>query len=105
MINSPIISFFLATTLDLKTVRNALSTVSLQWYEIGIQLGIPRLKLEKLKNDKDPLTAIVDYWLLGNIKDVQVSWAKLVSVLRTDHVDESGVAARISKEHCTGKIK
>ena len=68
---------------------------------IGIQLGIPCHKLEEFKNEHDPLSVIIDYWLKGNIKDVKVSWEVLISILR---VDEPGLAERVSKENCTGKI-
>ncbi len=60
-----------------------------KWFEIGIQLGIPRHKLKWFRKEDDPLSAVIDYWLCGNVESVPLTWRSVVEVLKSDHVDES----------------
>ena len=63
-------------------------------------LHVPRHKLEEFKEDKDPLAAVVDYWLRGNVEGVSVSWQSIVEALKSGYVGESGLAKRIAKKYC-----
>ena len=85
---------------DLRSICNELSVVKYKLNEIiGIQLGIPYYKLQELKKEDDPLAATMNYWLCGNVKGASVSWALIVEVLMSSHVDEAGLANRIKKKY------
>ncbi len=80
---------------DLRVLRNLLDVVARKWYMIGIQLGIPKNKLDEFQNLDDPLSEVINYWLQGNVKGAPVSWETIVEVLRTEHVGEPGLATKI----------
>ena len=67
---------------------------------IGVQLGIPKYKLEQLKAGDSFLSGIIDYWLNGNIEGAPLTWEWLIKALRTTHVGEGGLANRISEKYC-----
>ena len=77
-----------------------LGEVTHKWFKIGIQLGISRGKLKEFEKEDDPLSAIIDYWLNGNVESVPVSWRSVVAALESSHVDETGLANRISSKYC-----
>ncbi len=71
-----------------------------KYFKIGIQLGIPRNKLLQFEHDEDdPPSAVVDYWLRGNVPDVPISWKSIVEALKSEHVGEAGLAQKISKKY------
>ena len=76
-----------------------LSTAKHKWFEIGMQLGLPYHKLEEFKEKRDPLAAVIDYWLRLNVKDVPVTWRSIVDALKSDQVDESGLAKSIEEKY------
>ena len=88
-----------ATDLNLRNICNELGGIKTKWLEIGIQLGIPRRKLLEFKEDRDPLSAVVEYWLNGNTK-VPVSWKSIVAALKSEHIAEPGLAEKINKKYC-----
>ena len=71
-----------------------------KWFKIGVQLGIQRGKLMEFGELDDPLSAVVDNWLRGNVESVPVSWDSIVTVLKTTHVGEPALAERISRKYC-----
>ena len=85
--------------LDLRTVCDELGEVKYLWFEIGVQLGVPRYKLKEFRKEDDPLAATVDYWLCGNVEGVQVSWESVVAALNSTHVGETGLANRINRKY------
>ena len=87
---------------DLKSICNALGSIKTKWLEVGIQLGIPRSKLMEFKKEDEPLSAVVDYWLKGNVTEsvVPISWQSIVAALKSEHVGEPGLAEQIRKKHC-----
>ena len=74
--------------------------VSHKWFKIGVQLGASRGKLKEFEKEDDPLSAVIDYWLSGNIEGVSVSWRSVVEALESSHVGETGLANKISKKYC-----
>ena len=76
---------------------------------ICTQLGIPVSKYEEFRqydhsNGVDILTAASDYWLKGNVEeDGTPCWESVVAALRSEHVDEKGLARRIEKKYCQEK--
>lgn len=85
---------------NLRTICNELSEVRYKCSKIGVQLGIPNYKLKEF-GEEDPLVAIVDYWLRGNVKDAYpFTWKSVVEVLKSSHVDASGLAERINAKYC-----
>ena len=77
-----------------------LGKIKYKWFEIGIQLGISYGKLKEFEKEVDPLSAIIDYWLNGNVKGDPVSWRSVVAALESSHVDETGHADSIKKKYC-----
>ena len=88
--------------LNVRTICKELGEVAHKWFKIGVQLGVSRGKLKEFEKDDDPLSAVIDYWLNCNVKDseVSVSWRSVVAALESSHVDETGLASRISKKYC-----
>ena len=84
--------------LNLRNICSELSQVAHNWFKIGIQLGVPRHKLKEFEKDSDPLSAVVDYWLKGNVEDVLISWKSVMKALEC--VEEKGLAKMISKKYC-----
>ena len=86
---------------DLRTICSALGSIKTKWFEVGIQLGIPRNKLLEFKEEHDPLSAVVDYWIRGNVteSDVPISWPSIVEALKSEYVGEPGLAEQISKKY------
>ena len=69
-------------------------------FKIGVQLGVPHHKLKEFEKEADPLSAVIDYWLSGNVEGVPVSWRSIVAALKSNHVGETGLANRISRKYC-----
>ena len=89
--------------LVLRVICNELGRVSLKWFRIGIQLGIPHYKLKEFEEERDPLSAIIEYWLNGNVLEsaaVPISWKSIVAALKADSVGEPGLAEQIYKKYC-----
>ena len=87
----------------MSTVCEALEGVRTKWFEIGIGLGIPQTKLLEFKEESDPLSAMVGYWLMGSATEFggkPMSWNAIVEVLRSHDVGEPGLAEQISRELC-----
>ena len=78
-----------------------------KWFEIGIQLGVPRNILKQFKSEDDPLSASVDYWLKGNVVEsaVPISYQSLVTALKSKHVGEPALAEETSKKYCQQQIE
>ena len=83
----------------LKSVCNELGAVRHKAYDIGIQLGVPRNKIEEFKQQGDILPAAVDYWLSGNVPDVPITWESVVEALESDYVGEPGCASKIRAKY------
>ncbi len=94
--------FLFPADLDLRTVCYALGTIKTKWFNVGIELGIPRSKLLEFKDECDPLSAVVDYWLKGNVTEavVSISWKSIVKALKSENVGEPELAEEISKKYC-----
>ena len=85
-------------------ICNELGGVKHLYSAIGIQLGIPYSKLLQLKNEDDPLSAVVNDWLSGNVESsMPISWETIVAALESPHVDEVGLADTIRKKFCQEK--
>ena len=83
------------TPLTLKTVFNALHSVSHKWLSIGVELGIPLSQLNIIKIDRlgveERMHSVLDYWM-NNAADPLPSWEVLVDALRAPTVGESRLA-------------
>ena len=67
---------------------------------IGIELGVPQYKLKQFEKEDCPLSAVIDYWLNGNIEGAPVSWRYVVAALESSLVGDTGLANRISRKYC-----
>lgn len=63
-------------------------------------MGMPYHVLEEFKKELDPLAAVINYWLKGNVEEVQVCWLSIVETLKTPHVMELGLAEKICAKYC-----
>ena len=63
-------------------------------------LSIPYHKLKTFEEEADPLAAILNYWLNGNVEDVPATWKSLVAALEADSVGEGGLAKTIMGKYC-----
>ena len=98
---SLIFNQFLFLHADLKTICKALGGIKTKWFEIGIQLGIPRSKLKEFQEERDPLSAVVSFWLQGNVEESEpLTWKSIAEVLKTEHVGELALSEKIYKEYC-----
>ncbi len=81
--------------------------VETKWHKIGVQLGIPRNKLLEFEEERDPLSAVVDYWLKGNVAElvVPISWKSIVTALESDYIGELGLAGQIRKQYCQIEVE
>ncbi len=50
----------------------------------------------------EPLSAVIDYWLHGNVENgsVPFSWHSVVKILQSKYVGEKGLAEEIRKKYC-----
>ena len=64
--------------------------------------ALTRNKLLEFKQDPDPLSAVVDYWLKGNVTEpvVPTAWQSIVTALKSVHVGEPGLAQQIHTKYC-----
>ena len=65
-------------------------------------MGIPRNKLLEFQGSPDPLAAVIDYWLRGNVTE-PISWDTIVTALRSHYVSEAGLAEEINQKYCQQK--
>ena len=86
--------------LDLKAVCNELGSVKVKSHEIGVMLGIPQHKLMEFQKGDNPLPAIADFWLRGNVEEAEVSWKSIATALASDFVGEPALAKKISQKYC-----
>lgn len=86
--------------LNLRTIYRELQGIDYKWFKIGIQLGIPRSKLLEFKGDPCPLSAVIEYWLKGNVTEpnTPISWKSIVMAVRYEQ--ETQLAEKISMQYC-----
>ncbi len=80
-----------------------MDVVKYKWFKIGLQLGIHYHKLQEFKKEEDPLAAVIDYWLKGNVEKYPLTWESIVIALKSI---ESGLAKRLKRKYCheEGKV-
>lgn len=88
---------------DKVEVATALKTISTKWYSIGLQLGVPVYRLERIDASRwksaDCLMEVVEKWLAQ--KDGKQTWRALVEALRAQSVGEGKLAMRLERKHCS----
>lgn len=89
---------FLSDNLDLKTIYEELSCIIHRWFKLGVLMGISYHKLKEFKREEEPLAAVIDYGLKGNIQKYPFTWKSIVKVLIK--LKESGLASRLEKKYC-----
>ena len=90
---------------DVRSICNELGIVKFKWFEIGIQIGIPRNKLMEFQKEDDPMAAGVDYWMNGNVENASLSWRSIAKALRHRRVKESMLAQQIEDKYCQQEDK
>ena len=94
---------FTCTELTLKALLIELHSVRVNWYNIGLELGIPYTELNcfrKMYSDpSDSLREVLIHWLRTTV-DPPPTWEAVVSVLRSLIVNEMNVAAQLESKYC-----
>ena len=89
---------------DLRTICKELSRVPDKLIAIGVQLGISHNKVTKFMKEDEPLSAVINFWLSGNVKKIPLNWQSIVKALKSGHVDETKLANKIiSRYQLDGK--
>ena len=92
------------TAFNLKTVLNALHSVSYKWSDIGLQLDVPTFQLNIIEADttgvNKQLQAMLDYWM-NNAVDPLPSWKVLVDALKAPTVGENRLARELEEKYCS----
>lgn len=79
-----------------------LSTIKPHWRAFGMNLGVPKHKLDEYEDKKEPLFEVINYWDAGNIKDKPVmTWKAVADTLRC--IEKPNLAKAI--ENSTASIK
>ena len=87
--------------LNWSTICEELAKVKHKWWVIGMKLHICYHKLKEFEEKEvDPLAAVINYWLNGNVKDVPITWRSVATALESILVDESGLAQTIRDKYC-----
>ena len=96
--------YLAGTALTLKTVFSELHSVSHKWFNIGLQLDVPRFQLNIIKTDEtgamERLQSMLDYWM-NNASDTLLSWQVLADALKTRTVSESRLARELEERYCS----
>ena len=60
-----------------------------------------------MEKEVDPLSAVVNYWLQGNVTEsvVPITWKSIVAALKADSVQETALAEEIRKKYCQQEEK
>ena len=95
--------FLLAYTTEpsLRVLLIELHSVRANWYNIGLELGIPYTTLDCFKqNDTDQLVLlreVMKHWL-DTAFDPPPSWEAIVTALRSPLVNEKNVASQVESK-------
>ena len=92
------------TALTLKTVFNALHSVCHKWFNIGLQLDVPKSRLNIIKTDRpgaeEQMCTMLDYWL-DNAPKLHQSWKFLVNALKAPTVGQCRLANELEEKYCS----
>ena len=98
-----IIFLFTCTEPTLKALLNELHSVRVNWYNIGLELGIPYTELNcfrKMYSDpSDSLREVLIHWLKTAV-DPPPTWEAVVTALRSPLINEMNVAAQLESKYC-----
>ena len=78
-----------------------MGTVKREYHSIGVQLGIPEYKLKEFAEERDRLSATINYWLEGNVTGDDappISWSTIVNAL--EYIDKPQLAKEIKEKYC-----
>ena len=96
--------YFTGTPLTLKTVFNALHSVSHKWFCIGLQLDVPVYHLNSIEanqhNTQQQMCSMLEYWM-NNATDPLPSWRVLVDALKAAAVGENRLSKKLLETYCS----
>ena len=85
----------------MRTVFNALHSVSHKWFSIGLELNVAESQLKIIETDRhgaqERMRTMLDYWL--NNATVP-SWKALVDALKAPTVGERRLAKELEEGYC-----
>ena len=88
----------------MNTVRNEIHDARSKWYDIGLELKVPKSTLKSIESryedDKACLREVISVWLRAGDNP---TWESLVDALRTRVVDEPNLAAELEAK-CYSEI-
>ena len=90
---------------DLVKVNEEIYAASLKWYNIGLQLQLSPISLDKIKDEESDSSNRLLEMLKAWLKKVEPkpTWAALVKALKNHTVDEGLLAAKLEKKYCKPK--
>ena len=77
-----------------------MAAIKYKWFQIGVLLGIHRHKLKEFEQENDPLAAVIDYWLKGNVDGIPRTWESIVAAFKSGERSESNLANRLKRKYC-----
>ena len=83
---------------------SALHTVCHKWFNIGLQLDVPKSRLKIIETDRlgseERMRTMLDYWI-NNATNPLPSWEVLVGALKAPTVGESRLAKELEERYCS----
>ena len=88
---------------SLRVLLIELHSVCANWYNIGLELGIPYTTLDCFnQNDRDQLVLlweVMKHWL-KTVVEPRPTWETIVTALRSPLVNEKDVAKQLESKYC-----
>ena len=93
--------FLLNDTIDIDLVQVLRATVEvIDWYKLGLELGLPSYQLNIIKNDSRGVTTDGQCMMLEKWLDTgSASWSSLVKALKSPLINNEKIADEIAKAH------
>ena len=85
---------------DLKLLYNTLYRIRKKYASLGIQIGLKKSEIDDIEAHKlDPGKSLLEVLSIGMNKAQPLTWNDIYSALRSECVDEGGLAERIRKKY------
>ena len=85
---------------DLKLLYNTLYRIRKKYASLGIQIGLKKSEIDDIEAHKlDPGKSLLEVLSIGMNKAQPLTWNDIYSALRSECVDEGGLAERIRQKY------
>ena len=76
-------------------------TIKSEWFDFGLNLGVPHSKLKEFVKEENPLSEVIGYWHRGNIENKPVTWGSILDTLK--ETEQVALANEIEAKYCQKK--